>query len=257
MKRRLFDKLRWGLLAMLLVALPGWATFQRAEQLMVDGRPVDLLMFPLSPWLADHPDALPDDGVTSTGNWRGYVGHWEISDGQLWLAKITVTALGPDAKVKGAAVAVRPDGTLEPGDPSETVEIPTFVDRDILQQLFPGSRRVVAHWFTGTLVAALESEGYIHYGTEPRRYIVIWVDRGVVGRRMELDEGQFEALLRDRFASYKRTPAYLDDLAEAREYSDDPEESVFWNAREDYLATDFAQRPESPETKSGKDKEPQ
>ncbi len=227
---------RWCLLVLLLFGMPTWATFQAAEQLHLDGRSIDLLMFPLDPWLEAHPKALPHSDIYSTGNSRGYVGRWEVRNHQLLLTGLTVYGAGEPRKMKGTAISLD-------GSPVETEsEFRLFEKREILPQLFAGKSEVPATWFTGTLVAALESEGYIHYGPTPRRYVVLWVEQGQIGRRVELDEAQFEAFLRDRFKRYKRTPAYAQHLREAQAYADSEvpaEEHVYWDAREEFLAREF------------------
>ncbi|MFT3807091.1 hypothetical protein [Arenimonas sp.] len=233
---------------MLLVAMPGWATFQHAEQLVVDGKTFDLLMFPLDPWIRSHPDAIPDYGITSTNNWRGYRGYWRIADGRLWLTKLTVQAPGPITKVKGGSIDLGPDGSFAPGDPNEEIELPTFVDRDVLPQLFQGSNRVFADWFTGTLVTmADEVDGVINYDGKDHRYLVIWVTRGQVDKQMEIDQRQFEEFKQGKFAAYKRTALYAQRVAEFEqgrrehpeiEYDDTVEQSIANFMTAEYLAVD-------------------
>jgi hypothetical protein len=236
------SSLKACLLALLLVTAPAWATFQQAEQLQLDGKHIDLLMFPLAPWLDAHPDALPNPGMISTGNWRRYRGYWEIRDGKLWLVRLTQDVAGPPRKVVMTGLEQMPDGTFATAKQPSEWELSWPEEDDIADDLFDQEPPVLATWFSGTLVAVLdESAGVIHYGPDPRRYVVLWVDRGQVGRRVELGEDQFRDFLCDRFAAYRRTPAYARDVAEApKGNSADLERSLFWLRREDYLALDLA-----------------
>lgn len=234
-------KIRWCLLALCLVALPSWATFQQAEQLLLDGKQIDLLMFPLAPWLEAHPNALPYPNLTSTANWRRYRGYWEVRGGKLWLVRLTQDVAGPARKVKMTGLVQGSDGQFKLATEPSEFELSWPEEDDIAAELFEQEPPTQAAWFTGTLVAVLdESAGYIHYGPDPRRYVVLWVEHGEVGRRVELDEDQFKAFLCDRFAAYKQSPAYAERLRAAKFYAQgDAEMAVFWSAREDYLALDL------------------
>ena len=66
------------------------ATFQEHERIEVSGIDRDLRNIPLDTWLKSKGFELPR-GIWSTGNSRGYVAHWALRDGRLYLDRIVVT----------------------------------------------------------------------------------------------------------------------------------------------------------------------
>ena len=191
---RWIPKLTVSLLAGLLAAGMAWGTAQAPDILLLDGKEQALNTNPLSAWLQGHPDRLPRDGVHSTGNWRGYVATWEISQGRLWLRKVTVEYhLGDDAKGHSR-----------------------FEDRDVTDRLFPGQRDIVAEWYSGTLIVPTgKLINYVHmgYGSTYERYTVVWVDRGEVRKSLDLSADQFTELRKERFREFQKTAEFQKQLA--------------------------------------------
>lgn len=191
---RWIPKLMFAFLAGLLAAGVAWGTGQAPDILILKGKQQALNTNPLSGWLQTHPDRLPRDGVNSTANWRGYVATWEISQGRLWLRKVTV-----EYHVEGAG-----KGEFE------------FEDRDVTDRLFPGQRDIVAQWYSGTLIVPTgKLINYVHmgYGSTYERYTVVWVDRGEVRKSLDLSAEQFTELRKERFRAFQRTPEFQKQLA--------------------------------------------
>jgi hypothetical protein len=132
-------------------------TAQVSEALRYEGQDSCMLSLPLEDYfsMSGH---HPKFRFTHTGNWRGYVGSWEIRNGRLYLIELR--------------------GTLEDG-----TEV-------TLDTLFPGfGKRVFAHWFSGTLRVAQGDVVHYEHSGFARRYAIelfLQLEQGVVvGQREE------------------------------------------------------------------------
>ena len=61
-------------------------TVQISEILIYNGEEYKLKSFPLEPYLEKHNIIL---GATNSACWRGYIGHWLIEDGCLYLTNLS------------------------------------------------------------------------------------------------------------------------------------------------------------------------
>jgi hypothetical protein len=221
------------LLALALTGVPGdaGATAQEPDRLQLDGDVVALNTNPLSPWLRDHPDALPEPDVVSSSRWRGYVATWAIRDDRLWLTRVEMELDEPGGDV----------GETEEEDPVLDFDASTH---DVLPRLFAGRHEVVAEWYTGTLIVPRgELVDYVHmgYGSTYEHYVVIVVDRGQVMSRQDLDAEGFIALRKRRFEAFRQTPAYRAEMDRiAANYPDwaeaDADDFLFDYFSEQYLS---------------------
>ena len=126
-------------------------TAQISERLLYDGRTLPLRSTPLTPFLQQHgkTDLFQ---MTSTANWRGYVGSWEIAEDRLYLVGLS--------------------GRLKDGSTAN------------LDTVFPqSSGRVFAAWYSGTLhIPEGELLEYVHLGFASRyeRDILLDIQHGVL-----------------------------------------------------------------------------
>jgi hypothetical protein len=94
-------------------------TAQIGEILEYEGETYSMCTEPLGQYFAVG-GREPGFAWTSTANWRGYVGEWQILDGRLYL-------IGIEGELKDGSTAT-------------------------LETVFPGfPDRVFAHWYTGTI----------------------------------------------------------------------------------------------------------
>jgi len=183
------------LLACLVILLPTFAraTAQVPDRLQLDGETVSLNTNPLDAYLLAHPDALPEDAVISSANWRGYIATFAVRDEQLVLER----------------VSMRFDNGGKRGEPKEV---------DVLPRLFPGKKAVPARWYSGTLVIPRgKMVAYVHmgYGSTYERYTLLGIREGRVVERRDLSRDEFERYRNERFAAYKQTAAYAKAFREA------------------------------------------
>ena len=105
-------------------------TRQIAEKLTYNGQKYEMHTKPLSPYLYEHPiELFGRTHIESTGCWRGYVGHWVIEDGRLYLVELD--------------------------------DFDVFRPGHILGDLFPGQEKVFAEWFSGT-IHTISDEKYMY-----------------------------------------------------------------------------------------------
>ena len=224
-------------LAILLVAGNAIGTAQAPDVLIVDGEQQAIFTNPLTPWLQTHPDALPKDGIVSSGNWRGYIATWELAAGKLWLRKVEIAY---DNEDKAAAAKREAE---HPGE-EETVWFGDYVQRNVIGRLFPDPRNVIADWYTGTLILPKgKMTEYVHmgYGSSYERYTVVWVRAGDVTRQLDLSGAQFMELRKERYKAWQATDAYRKQLKELGEGGRDRDEIdgfLFEFAAEEYLSAD-------------------
>jgi hypothetical protein len=126
-------------------------TAQVSERLLYEGQAVPLRSTPLASYLKQGGKQGAFQS-TSTANWRGYVGSWEIADNQLYLVGLS--------------------GTLKDGTAANVATV------------FPKSaERVFARWYSGALRipqgALLE---YVHagFGSRYERELLLNIEEGVV-----------------------------------------------------------------------------
>lgn len=178
------------LLSLLFAAGGALATAQVPDIILVDGKAESLFTNPLAPYLVKYPQALPQGPVTSTANWRGYVATWAIDDGLLVLRKIEQERSRSNGKT---------------------------VTRNVLRQVFPGRKPVVADWYSGTLVLPQgEMVEYVHmgYGSTFSDYRLFVVRNGRVLRDLKLDAAAFTEHRKARFEAFRKTAEFKQQLAE-------------------------------------------
>jgi hypothetical protein len=98
-------------------------TIQISEILIYNGEEYQLKSVPLEPYLEKHNIIL---GATNSDCWRGYIGHWLIEDGYLYLTNLSANlAINNNSRWRSEKVG--------------------------MDYLFPGKNKVLAEWFSGEL----------------------------------------------------------------------------------------------------------
>ncbi len=171
-----FSKLIGSLFFGLMAALTVLATGQTADKIVYKGVERDLFTNPLESFYATDPERRPNFMIapltSSTGNWRGYIATWEISEGKLFLTKLDSWICNNNVK--------------ESCEPAR------------LSDLFPKEmigEKVPADWFTGDLrVPDGKQLLYVHqgYGSIFERDLVFKVKSGIVGEPLVIDNTKRE-----------------------------------------------------------------
>ncbi len=97
-------------------------TVQISEILIYNGAEYQLESVPLEPYLEKHNIIF---GATNSACWRGYIGHWLIEDGCLYLTNLSANLANNNSGLEGEKAG--------------------------MDYLFPGQNKVLAEWFSGEL----------------------------------------------------------------------------------------------------------
>lgn len=143
-------------------------TAQAPERIMLDGRPHALYAAPLDLLADTHELCLGNPNYSSTANYRGYIGTWEVRDRQLYLVQLCW-----DDGWRNGEIAIDDDTrtSLFHAVPCEDFPIP-------------------ARWFSGALRISLGRRLiYSHHGWSHwfERERVLHVRKGEVVRDREVD----------------------------------------------------------------------
>jgi hypothetical protein len=150
-----------------------FATAQAPDVLYYEGKVFKLFINPLESFYKnrkDRPMFAIAPGTISSGNWRGYIAHWEILDEALYLKEIDSWICKKDRFYEGSACA-----------------------RANLSELFAGKYnqdKVFAGWFSGELrVPDGMRLQYVHmgYGSVYERDIFISVKKGKITDKKIVD----------------------------------------------------------------------
>ncbi len=162
---------------LMLFSTSALATAQTPDVLIYDNKVLDLFSNPLESYYKDEKDRpkfyiYPHE--TSSGNWRGYVAIWEITDGELFL--------------RGLDSWLCDSGT-------ETA--PPLCRKADLKELFGDKVRgkVAATWFTGELrIPEGKQLAYVHmgYGSVYERDVIIKVEAGKITGQKAIDNTKKE-----------------------------------------------------------------
>lgn len=173
----------YSVLFLLLISFNNvFATKQMAEIIIFEGEEHQLFCEPLEPYLNQltNRPAVLEDGIWSTGNYRGYVGTWEIKNDSLWLIGIVNEYGIYDSTGKW---------TLD----TEYQDVP-------ISKIIEGSKFPVhASWYSDVLrIPQGEMLRYVHmgYGSIYEEEIQIKIELGVVINVATIDnkaEGLFRS----------------------------------------------------------------
>ncbi|HEY0156522.1 MAG TPA: hypothetical protein VGF28_04440 [Thermoanaerobaculia bacterium] len=213
------------LLLAFAVAGPLGATAQRPDVLKLNGKTYDLATNPLRPVLALLGDRFPKLKPVSSSLWRGYIGHWSVRGGKLFL---------DDVKV--------PTSSYADLDAPESKKF-----RSIMKRLFDDAAPRVATWYTGNLIVPTgELVDYVHlgYGSTYSSYVVVTVVKGAVTQQRAMNGEQFMQFRRAQYAAYKKTAEHAKERAKLKTGTHPltdarADDFLFQAAAEEYLSRIF------------------
>jgi hypothetical protein len=207
-----------SLIAIASCAVLVFATAQRGDMLLLDGKKYSIHTNPLEPYLKDNPGKLPKSDVTSSGLWRGYVATWEVKDGHLLLVDVGVLK-----------------SVSQPGQKGFSTELSS-----VMSQMFPNEKTIVAAWFSGhVIVPDGKMVNYVHmgYGSTYEKYIILRIEKGAVARQWTANAEEFVKFRNAQFESFKNTDEYRKAMAETmKEGGMSPEQN------EDFLRGFYSER---------------
>jgi hypothetical protein len=186
----------------LAVALffPGiaFATAQAPDVIRINGEERALNTNPLSAYLKRINWRPPEEAVTSSGNWRGYIASWEVKEHKLFLTDVTIR--------------------LHEADPGN------YIKKSILTDLFPSaSDGVFADWHSGALIIPQgKITRYIHmgYGSSYESYQILRIVSGQVIEHLVLSSDEFDQYKDKKFKEFSLTEEFKESFERLREEAD-------------------------------------
>lgn len=205
-------------------------TAQASERIIIEGRPRQLYAEPLHRLARQCRLRLGNPDCRSTGNYRGYVGTWEIAHGRLYLVHLCWDGLVWDHQ----------------GNIKFEVPMSQELRAKVLRAAKAGAFPAFAHWFNGVLrIPVGRRLVYSHQGWSSwyERERVIHVRAGEVGRDREVDT---QAMLERRL---RRDHALADWLDPSITREDGLPKPLFWfdnddeDWTKDWWPPDYTRRP--------------
>jgi hypothetical protein len=165
-------------------------TAQQRELLIYNGNEYHLASEPFNQYIYKNKIDLRLE-VPITSLWRGYYGHWEITDNKLYLTKIEGQGvIRNQEKYKAGRLALRKKcraGLITPQQNGHLLkELENACLEKIklsLKSLFNTRKKVHASWYTGNIIAPYgKLVQYIHigYASVYERQLIFQIEDGVL-----------------------------------------------------------------------------
>ncbi len=190
------------LIVQLLLCANVFATAQAPDYLLYQGKKYRLHVNPLEELFVENEGLRPETGITSSGNWRGYIATFSINKNSLVVSDITIENPDPNKKH-------------------------SYLTESVISNVFPKEPDRKMDWFSGLLVVPLgERIGYVHlsYASQYERYLLIRIKNGLVKESDELDFEEYMSFKSRQFEVFKATPEYealYNELGKDSELGDD------------------------------------
>ena len=180
------------ILLTLFLELTVFGTPQASDIIFYKGRKYKLHTNPLEKYFEKFPDKRPDlflieEIIITSANWRGYVATFEIRDNQLYL--------------KDIEIQIR-----------ETENRRGYINKSILNDVFPNQDFVKVDWMTGLLVLPSgRMVEYVHmgYASTYRRYTLLEIDNGNLKNVKKFRRKNYEKFKEKQFQAFKKTDEYI------------------------------------------------
>jgi len=186
----------------LLPTIKSFATAQRPDKLIYEGKEYSLHTNPLEEYFFNNKDKRPKFESLRTSLWRGYVATFEIKDG--WLYVKTV---------------------------DQDMGISNWTGRDkwkdITDSIFKNPKDKRLDCFSGLLVLPYgEVIHHVHmgYASTFENYILLEIDKGKLVKEKKLSGEAYATFKKKQFELFKKTDEYKKHLKELTKDGSKPEE---------------------------------
>ncbi|WP_051697793.1 hypothetical protein [Prevotella sp. 10(H)] len=154
-----------------------YSTPQEPDILIYNGKKYYLNNFYLEEFFADNPEKRPNFESRWTSLWRGYVATFEIENNELFLTKIEIDVYLEDAK------------------------------KNILNEVFPDSKKVKLDWFTGILWGGNDNKKR-HLSFEYDNYCIFEIDKGNIVKEKNLSKKDYYKFKKQQIKAFEKTDEY-------------------------------------------------
>ncbi|MGK0413429.1 MAG: hypothetical protein ACJA1B_001632 [Polaribacter sp.] len=161
-------------------------TAQYPDKIKYDGIEYSLNTNPLEPYFEKNPEKRPQ--WYSTALYRGYVGHFEIIENQLFVTDITIPRHYTDSDGKPKTKSI-----------------------SIYKRIFPDREKVKINWYSGILILPYgKMTEYVHsgYATVYSNYFLLEIKEGDFKKDKNYTYENFLEFKEQQFAVYKKTEEY-------------------------------------------------
>jgi len=162
-----------------------FATAQTPDYVIYEGEKYDLFTNPLDSFFEKNPDKKPESH--SSGNWRGYIATFAVTNNTLVLKSIETEVYTND----------------------------TYSTVSIKEKVFANTDDQPINWFTGVLTLPQgEQVNYVHmgYGSTYENYILLEVKNGELKKVRNLDSKEYELFRNRQYEAFKKTKIYKDTV---------------------------------------------
>jgi len=182
----------------LLFSLHVWATAQAPDYLIYEGDRLPLHVNPLEKLFFEKKELRPETEVISSGNWRGYIATFEVTNNSISVSDITIRKPDPDKEH-------------------------SYLKISVIDKVFPTEKQRKMNWFSGLLVIPKgERTGYVHlsYASQYEKYLLLRVKDGSISESAEMNLDEYMKYKQRQFSKYKKTTEYKIQIEELRKDSE-------------------------------------
>lgn len=179
-------------------------TAQYPDKIKFKGKSYNLNSNPLEAYFEKFPERRPQNGISSTALWRGYIAFFEIINDQLYVTDIKIEVLDKESKNKYG-----------------TKWISSF------KNVFPDKEKVKIDWYTGILILPHgKLVEYVHmgYASTYSNYWLLEINKGNFNEARKYKNKEFIRFKKRQFKQFKKTKKYkklYTELKENESYGDD------------------------------------
>lgn len=176
-------------------------TAQIPDKVTFRGIEYSLNSNPLEPYFEKFPDKRPENGMTSTALWRGYIAYFEIIDEKLFVTDIKILVADEESDGKYKWVSA-------------------------FQHVFSDKNPVKVDGYTGILILPHgEMIDYVHmgYASTYSDYWLLEINKGDFNEARKYNNKEFVAFKKRQFEIFEKTDDYkklYEDLKENDIYND-------------------------------------
>lgn len=166
-----------------------FATIQIPDKLFYGGKEYTMNNFYLENYFNDNPGTKPNFEISITALWRGYVATFEIENDKLYLTGVEILDFEEDGRLKW---------------------------KSVMNDIFPGSGKVKAEWFTGILWGGFNNKERLD-PFEFDNYSIFEIDKGNIVKKKGLTKREYKKFKKQQIEAFKKTDEYHECIEKLKE----------------------------------------
>ena len=189
------------------------STAQYPDKIKYNGIEYSLNTNPLEPYFEKNPEKRPQ--WYSTALYRGYIGHFEIIENQLFVTDITIPRHYTDKDGKSKTKSV-----------------------SIYKRIFPDKDKVKIDWYSGILILPYgKMIKYVHsgYASVYSNYFLLEIKEGDFKKDKNYSYKQFLKFKEQQFTEFKKTEDYHTQFENLKKNYPESDKKFIENFLKDYI----------------------